>query len=308
MKIEITKPLKLSKNQYYLLDNHSLMNILTILMSEIELSGMMSGCKDKTSGLVSKVYELRKMLKRSVTESDDFRHLSELEEEAKVLFELMVKKTENDVEIQNAIMESGENVARIFSVFKARVEELFEREADDLSWKWSSIEGLYSNFDNVLVAIAKNSKGKYDIVENIARKTERDYVVNLKIESEDTEAILMPAVMQDCLRDLIANARKYTKPGGEIHAGLYNNGRELTMVVKDSGCGIPEDEIEKVVNFGYRATNVLDKPTKGGGFGLTKAYYITKKFNGRFWISSAPEKGTEVTVKIPVPDYKGMGS
>lgn len=308
MKIEISKPLKLSKNQYYLLDNHSLMNILTILMSEIELSGMMSGCEDKTSGLVSKVYQLREMLKRSVTESDDFRYLSDLEDEAKELFKEMTQKIEHDTEIKGAIRESGENVARIFSVFKTRVEELFAREVDDASWSWHSTEELYSNFNNVLVAIAKNSKGKYDIVENIARKNERDYVVNLKIESENNNTILMPAVLQDCLRDLIANARKYTKPGGDIHAGLYNNGRELTMVVKDSGCGIPEDEIEKVVDFGYRASNVVDRPTKGGGFGLTKAYHITKKFNGRFWIGSAPEKGTEVIIKIPVPEHNSLAN
>jgi signal transduction histidine kinase len=45
----------------------------------------------------------------------------------------------------------------------------------------------------------------------------------------------MPAVFQDVVRDLIANARKYTPPGGKIIAGLYQDDEELRFVVADTG-------------------------------------------------------------------------
>lgn len=92
-----------------------------------------------------------------------------------------------------------------------------------------------------------------------------------------------------------------TLPGGHIDAGLRDNGHNLRLVVQDTGCGIPADEIERVVDFGYRATNVQSKATKGGGFGLTKAYYLTSKLGGSMWIESTLGQGTRITLEIPRP-------
>jgi signal transduction histidine kinase len=111
----------------------------------------------------------------------------------------------------------------------------------------------------------------------------------------------MPPVLQDVMRDLIANARKYTEPGGEITAGLVDNGKELRFVVADTGRGIPSDEVRQVVEFGKRGSNVDDKETMGGGFGLTKAYLVTRQFGGRIWITSRPGAGTRIAISIPRP-------
>jgi signal transduction histidine kinase len=111
----------------------------------------------------------------------------------------------------------------------------------------------------------------------------------------------MPPVLQDVMRDLIANARKYTEPGGEITAGLVDNGKELRFVVEDTGRGIPADEVQQAVAFGTRGSNVADKATMGGGFGLTKAWWVTRQFGGRMWIASDPGSGTRITIRIPHP-------
>jgi signal transduction histidine kinase len=109
----------------------------------------------------------------------------------------------------------------------------------------------------------------------------------------------MPPVLHDVLRDLIANARKYTPPGGRISAGLHSSEEGLRLVVEDNGLGIPRDELQKVVGFGYRASNVSDKRTLGGGFGLTKALWVAKNFGGRMWVRSRLGVGTRVTLFIP---------
>ena len=44
-----------------------------------------------------------------------------------------------------------------------------------------------------------------------------------------------------------------------------------------------------------------DKATMGGGFGLTKAYLVTRQFGGRMWIASRPGAGTRITLSIPRP-------
>lgn len=302
MKVEINKPLTLSTEQTFLLDNHSLLNILTILVSEIELSGMLAGGEEIAKPLAEKSLQLKSMLTRPVSGKTDFQKLHAFRENAVRVFDRLIPMKAADEQITDALRESLKNVLRILDIFETRVQELLIRSDNPDEWIKMPISKLESNFSNVLTAIAKNSKGKYNIVQNIARKTNYDYMVNLSIESESGEFIYMPAVMQDCLRDIIANARKYTKPGGNIIAGLYNNDRTLKMVVSDDGCGIPESEIDKVVEFGYRASNVLSRPTKGGGFGLTKAYHVAKRFNGRMWIESEVGNGTTITIEIPVPE------
>jgi signal transduction histidine kinase len=111
--------------------------------------------------------------------------------------------------------------------------------------------------------------------------------------------------MQDVLRDIIANAGKYSDPDGKISAGLHDDVEYLRIVVKDEGRGIPENELESVVNYGERASNIGNTQTMGGGFGLTKAYFMTKQFGGRMWIASYLGKGTTVTIHIPIKDLLG---
>lgn len=101
------------------------------------------------------------------------------------------------------------------------------------------------------------------------------------------------------IRDLIANARKYTARGGSINVGGYETDGELRFVVQDIGLGLPPDEIEQVVHFGRRGRKVGEVHTMGGGFGLTKAFLITKRFSARLWTKSELGVGTRLTIAIP---------
>ncbi len=113
----------------------------------------------------------------------------------------------------------------------------------------------------------------------------------------------MPILLKDVIRDLIANARKYTPPGGTITIGISQKKERIRFVVEDNGFGIPEDEISEIVKFGYRGSNIKEMVrTMGGGFGLTKAWYVTDKFNGRMWIESKIDRGTKVIIDLPIPD------
>lgn len=83
--------------------------------------------------------------------------------------------------------------------------------------------------------------------------------------------------------------------------GLYQTEQELRYVVEDTGCGIPPDEIEKVAHFGHRASNVSNIRTMGGGFGLTKAFLVTRRFGGRMFIRSGLQRGTRIRIVLPRP-------
>jgi signal transduction histidine kinase len=297
--VEIREELELTTAEDSLLDMHSVLNVLNIINYELyvlcealgnpaPLEKVMHGVK----GFAKKLRD-RKAALNLVEAADSFIQniLSVLDE---------VSKGRSTAEIKQ-IEQSKGNLDLIFAVLNVRGKEIAARADNPHAWVIHDIGQLKKNFCQVFKAIEQNAGGSYHIVENIACYEEGDYFLTLQIDSVNGNTVFMPAVFQDVIRDLIANARKYTSPGGKIISGVYQNENELRFVVMDNGRGIPEAEIPKLIGFGFRGSNVKDRPTRGGGFGLTKAYYVTKKHHGRMWISNRKPTGTHVEIKIPLP-------
>ena len=163
------------------------------------------------------------------------------------------------------------------------------------------IEELRTDFQRVFAAIEKNSRGRFRIIYNLGQQELSDYYIDLAIESTNGRTVSLPLVFKDVMRDLLANARKYTQPGGTISAGLYETAATLKFTIQDTGRGIPADELQTVMHYGRRGSNVGEVRTMGGGFGLTKAFLVTKQFGGHFWIRSELGVGTRIRIEIPRP-------
>ncbi|MGM0739910.1 MAG: sensor histidine kinase, partial [Bacteroidota bacterium] len=120
--------------------------------------------------------------------------------------------------------------------------------------------------------------------------------------SEWGNTLTMPLLFKDVIRDLVSNARKYTPAGGTIHMRIRQNNGLLHVSIADNGIGIPEEELPRVFDYGYRASNAGGIRTMGGGFGLTKALHVVRLFNGDIRIESTPGKGTTITAELPLPE------
>jgi signal transduction histidine kinase len=300
MEVEITDVPELTREQAALIDMHSVVNIMNVLVNELEYLQEVLRKEEPLQAAVDAVQQIHLRLRASNDVGAELGDL--LKSEGRVMGVVRaVLEANPDAADHPDVKGSVSNLQSVFAVLDTRVRELLERVQAPERWTDHDIEQLTANFTNVLTAIEKNSKGRYRIVYNIAGQERQDYMVNFGIESVDGATINMPPVLQDVMRDLIANARKYTEPGGEFTAGLVDNGKELRFVVEDTGRGIPLDEIQQVVGFGKRASNVDDQATMGGGFGLTKAYLVTRHFGGRMWISSRPGAGTRITLSMPRP-------
>ena len=300
VEIEITEPLDLTNQQLGLVDMHTFLNILNVLLGEMYLITMSVEDELILTRSLALAEELRRQLDARRFDQELADQLDATERVFKSEMEQVLEArpalgTDPDIEF------SVKNIDSVFKVLRVRTAEHLERLRAPDAWVPHDIRALTDKFLNFLAAVERNSKGRYHIVFNIAEQEPQDYLVNLRIESKDGPMIVMPSVLQDVLRDLIANARKYTAPGGMIVAGLADNGAEIRLVVEDNGRGIPPDELGKVVAFGYRASNAKDVKTKGGGFGLTKACLTARQFGGRMWLRSGLGLGTRVTIAIPRP-------
>ena len=153
-----------------------------------------------------------------------------------------------------------------------------------------------------LIATERVSGGRFRFVFAPEKQQANAYRIDFHTVATGP-GVRAPGVLHDTIRDLVGNARKYSEQGSEIRVELASLGEDgLRLQVSDTGMGIPQNEIERVIRFGYRATNALDKRTMGGGFGLTKAYNLCKRFNGRFFIDSEIGQGTTIAMTLLPPD------
>jgi len=292
--VEITLSPPLSPGQEILIDLHSVINLISVLSSCFAL---LEG--EGVSKLGSMKEEVRSVLAKISVATESGTKLDLDPDWARKMSAEFEEVVANTGEFSTNGQELVETVRSVLQIFQIRLAEFLERVGCPAKWKSFSTGKLTKSIEQVLAAIEQNAHGKYRIVRNIAEQSPKDYQIDLQITSHNGDTLRMPPVLQDVLRDLIANARKYTPPGGKISAGIHSGPEGLRLVVEDNGRGIPEDEITRVVEFGYRASNTKNKPTLGGGFGLTKARWVTDKFGGRMWIRSADGLGTRITIWLP---------
>lgn len=298
MTVELTANLSLTTEEQSLLTMHSVLNVLNVVMAELNGLRDTVGEHPALEEAEDVVVDIARDLRDAKLAVSHVRAAESLTSRLTDLVDRAVADTPGAAD-STEVRESMENLASVFEIFRVRAQELAARAPNPEAWVELDIGELKHNFLEVFAAIERNSKGDYRIVYNLAAHEEGNYYVDFEISSFRGSVIRMPPELQDVMRDLIANARKYTAPGGRIAAGLNETEERLRFVVEDTGCGIPREEIPKVVSFGYRGSNVQDHPTRGGGFGLTKAFYVTRRRGGRMWVESEPDRGTRIEIVIP---------
>ena len=107
------------------------------------------------------------------------------------------------------------------------------------------------------------------------------------------------ALRQVCL-NLLSNAIKFTPQGGEIwlKVGWTASGGQY-MSVKDTGPGIPEEEIPVVLASFGQGSNSIKSAEQGSGLGLPIAKSLVDLHGGTFSLKSKLRIGTEVVVTFP---------
>lgn len=301
--MEITSELSVSAEQITSLEMHSVINILSVISGQLQLIQMETDHDDLFNSPIEKC----KMLAASCSSKEKkVLTLESLRDFKKSVFSAL-----DELENRNPVLNDGslvsehrENLVNIFNVFDVRMMELLHRWESPGAWEAFNVSSFIGDFKKFFYAMEKNSNGRYKIIYNIADQEEKDYLVHFAINSDaNKNRIYLPLMLKDVIRDLIANARKYTPPGGELNIGISQKNHLFKFVVEDNGLGIPEDEISQVVEYGTRGSNVKDDiRTMGGGFGLTKAYFVVKELDGRMWIESELNRGTKITIEIPIPN------
>ena len=108
-----------------------------------------------------------------------------------------------------------------------------------------------------------------------------------------------PFTIEELYSNLLLNAVKYTPPKGRIELSVRNRPDHIVTEISDSGIGIPKEEIMKVFDEFYRATNVPKDIRTGSGLGLSIVKQIVENHKGRIWVTSEAGIWTKFTFTLP---------
>ena len=106
--------------------------------------------------------------------------------------------------------------------------------------------------------------------------------------------------MKQIIFNLLSNALKFTPKGGRIVLAVGPTaGGGQCLSVKDSGPGIPKDEIPRVLQAFGQGSLAHETAEGGTGLGLPIVQNLIQLHGGTFSLKSELRKGTEVTVTLP---------
>jgi signal transduction histidine kinase len=103
--------------------------------------------------------------------------------------------------------------------------------------------------------------------------------------------------------NLISNAEKFcARENGWIRLEAWLEAGWLRVDVKDNGCGIAEDDQEKIFERFQQAGNTLTDKPQGTGLGLPICRQILQRFGGDIWVVSAAGKGATFSFRLPLAE------
>lgn len=134
-----------------------------------------------------------------------------------------------------------------------------------------------------------------EILSSVAEKKN----VTIKTQIQDIIIKANEKYLQELLINLIDNSIKYNKPNGEIFLNIYEDEKNVNIIVEDTGIGIEEEDRSRIFERFYRADKSHSKLIGGTGLGLSIVKHIVAYHNGNIKLESKLGVGTKIMIVLP---------
>jgi two-component system, OmpR family, phosphate regulon sensor histidine kinase PhoR len=106
-------------------------------------------------------------------------------------------------------------------------------------------------------------------------------------------------LLEQAVINLLDNAINYSEPGQAIQVGIEKTSGELTLFVRDSGCGIEAVHLPRLFERFYRVDKTRSRQKGGTGLGLAIVKHIALAHKGNVSVISAPGQGSTFRIHLP---------
>jgi two-component system, OmpR family, sensor histidine kinase CpxA len=149
-----------------------------------------------------------------------------------------------------------------------------------------------------------------ELVEQVARDAEyetpgRRCLVTSRADAADEFLVEAdPALLRSAVENVVRNATRYTAEGTTVEVRLErqqsaNGEEEIIVRVLDSGPGVPDEALQKILEPFYRLDDARNRQTGGAGLGLSIADRAIRLHGGQLRASNRKEGGLQVEIRIP---------
>ena len=198
--------------------------------------------------------------------------------------------------------------------------EVLERNEGDPSLRDAARASMRRQLDHMvrlvddLLDMSRITRGRFELriqrvdlrpivrqtVEACRRVVERDQMLDLLLPDDPVPLDADPVRLTQVIANLLDNASKYTPRRGKIQIAVARRGELVWITVKDSGIGIPQDELEQIFEMFEQVDRSWDQSQGGLGIGLTLTKHLVERHGGRIEVhSDGLDQGSEFRVALP---------
>lgn len=196
-------------------------------------------------------------------------------------------------------------------LFKPHSQEEMESYIRDIQEATAQMNDIINNLLNVSRIESQSLRPVFESVtiENLIAHNlkimapqikKKEIAVTTRFPQHPTQCTTDPRLSQIIIQNLLSNAVKYTPEHGTIDIAVTQGGTYLTLVISDTGCGIPESEQKNIFKKLFRATNARKSGTDGSGLGLYIVKAMLDRLGGDISLASKENEGTTFVMRIPV--------
>lgn len=139
------------------------------------------------------------------------------------------------------------------------------------------------------------------VVTELQKKAiDRHQTLTVSVTPDIPEVMVDPNLIRHVYLNLIDNAIKYGREGGNVVVSITQKDGEVISKITDNGVGIPEGEQSKIFQRFFRGSNVKRKFMEGTGLGLYLVKAVVESSGGKIWLSSRESEGTTFWFSLPI--------
>lgn len=293
LQYDITQPLKDAKKlQYYI--TGSVIGLFLLLISVLFLS------IQRAEGIIAKQHELNLELTAAVAAAeaenrDKAQFLANISHELRTPLNAIIGFSEilkNDLSMQLAnqqreyledIHGSGKHLLSLIN----DILDYSKAEAGKLEVDVSEIDVIKMVKNSLRLVIPRAEQAQVTLMEDLPTK---HFI--LQTDAKKLKQVLL---------NILSNAVKFTPAGGEVRISCWHNPEtdKVTFEIKDTGVGIAQKDIARVMTPFGQADSTLARRFEGTGLGLPLSKKFVEIMGGTFTLTSEVSKGTTVTMVFP---------
>jgi two-component system CheB/CheR fusion protein len=191
---------------------------------------------------------------------------------------------------------------------RIRFTQIIEKHADRLSQLVEDLLQL-SSHDEGRVRAAADTVNLRTSVDRLVRglgpvKRKRGVSISVRMP-KGLRVVMNRAELNQVMQNLCENAIKYNRKNGRVFIQAREVGRRAVVSVRDTGIGIPREDITRIFDRFHRAENARRNTARGTGLGLSIVRSILTNRGCRVWAESDLGKGSIIFFTLPLAEKPG---